>query len=63
MEQDQVWARILAHKYLSRVTKEDIPRYPLVGKHTVTWSMLKKGETLIKEGILWICKRGEEALF
>lgn len=63
VEWDQVWARILAHKYLPGVSKEDIPRYPMIGKGSMIWNTLRKGASLVKEGLLWICKRGKEALF
>lgn len=63
VEQDQLWARILLHKYLHGIPKEEAPQYPLVGSGSVIWGTLKKGATLIKEGLFWICKKGIEALF
>ncbi|XP_059077196.1 uncharacterized protein LOC131876295 [Cryptomeria japonica] len=61
--QDQDWAKILAHKYLPGVDCLDVPRLHLLGKGSCIWDTLKKGAQLIKEGLFWICNRGSEALF
>jgi hypothetical protein len=63
VEQDQLWARIISHKYFLRVPQSDLPRYVLVGKGSAIWKTLKRGARLIKDGLFWICRQGSEALF
>lgn len=63
LEHDQLWANIFSHMHLREIMKEEISRYPLVQKGSVIWNTLKKGVALIKDGLFWICERGEEALF
>lgn len=48
MEQDQSWAKILSYKYMQGIPKEEIPRFPLVGKGSLIWCTLKKGAAQIK---------------
>ena len=61
--QDQDWAKILAHKYFPGVELQDIPRLELDGKGSFIWDTLKRGAPLIKEGLFWICNEGSSVLF
>lgn len=56
-----MWAIILTQKYFPRIPQSDIPRYSLTG--SVIWNTLKKGATLVKGGLFWICKSRSEAHF
>ena len=60
---DQDWANILAQKYFPGVEHKDIPRLTLDGKSSFIWDTLKRGDPLIKEGLLWICNEGSNVLF
>lgn len=63
VEQDHGWAKLLAYKYMQRIPIQEVPRYPFEGKGSMIWYTLKKGASLIKEGLFWIYGRGEEVLF
>lgn len=60
---DQRWARILNFKYLGGVADVDIPRMELMGKGSLIWNTIKRGASLMKEGLFWIINRGNLAHF
>lgn len=63
VEQDHLWAKIIAHKYFLGAPRYDLTRYPFEGKGLVIWNTLQKDANLIKDGLFWICRWGIETLF
>lgn len=47
---NNVWERIISHKYLRGAPKEEVSQYLLVGKGSMISKILRKGVKLIKEG-------------
>ena len=57
--QDQDWAKILAHKYFPGVELQDIPRLELDGKGSFIWDALKRVHLLSRKAFFGYVMRGQ----
>ncbi|XP_057831111.2 uncharacterized protein LOC131041899 [Cryptomeria japonica] len=60
---NQLWVRILTHKYLPNVNVFDVSCFPVEGRGSMICNTLKLGAQLVKNGLFWICHTGSQDPF